>query len=98
MPAGGRLTVNTSRSDGSFFITVGDTGVGVPPDKAGRVFDPFFTMKSGGLGLGLALTKRVVEEHGGKVSFKSEEGRGSTVSITLPAAGPEAGRRVTREA
>jgi len=84
MPAGGRLSVTTRNSDNRFHIIIEDTGVGIAEEKIGRIFDPFFTTKSKGVGLGLALTKRVVEEHRGKVDFKSSEGKGSTVTITLP--------------
>lgn len=65
-------------------MTVSDTGVGLPEEKAAKIFDPFFTTKATGIGLGLALTKRVVEEHGGKVEFSSTQGKGSTVTIDLP--------------
>lgn len=84
MPAGGVLTITTKIADDRFWIIVTDTGEGLPEEKASRVFDPFFTTKSKGLGLGLALTKRVIEEHKGKVDFKSVNGSGSTVSILLP--------------
>jgi len=84
MPNGGRLTIGARAADDKFCITVEDTGVGLPEEKVGKVFDPFFTTKSKGLGLGLALTKRVIEEHRGKIDFKSREGKGSTVVILLP--------------
>jgi len=84
MPDGGRLTISTKSEDDRFFIITEDTGAGLEEAKAARVFDPFFTTKSKGVGLGLALTKRVIEEHKGKVDFKSVEGVGSTVTIVLP--------------
>jgi signal transduction histidine kinase len=84
MPEGGRLTVTTGNSDQRFHISIADTGVGIPEEQIGRIFDPFFTTKSKGLGIGLALTKRVIEEHKGKVDFKSVAGQGSTVTIILP--------------
>jgi len=84
MPDGGRIIITTKNFETKFCITIDDTGIGLPEDKAARVFDPFFTTKSKGLGLGLALTKRVIEEHKGKVDFKSNEGKGSTVTIMLP--------------
>ncbi|MBI4688797.1 MAG: HAMP domain-containing histidine kinase [Nitrospirae bacterium] len=58
--------------------------MGIPENDLPRVFDPFFTTKINGLGLGLAMTKRVVEEHGGKVDITSTAGKGSKVIITLP--------------
>jgi signal transduction histidine kinase len=84
MPGGGRLTVRTREEDRKYCITVEDTGVGLPEEKAARVFDPFFTTRDKGLGLGLALTKRVMEEHGGRIEFRSKEGSGSAVTMTLP--------------
>ncbi|MDP2167419.1 MAG: ATP-binding protein [Thermodesulfovibrionales bacterium] len=86
MPGGGSLRIGTEASGGMLSISVSDTGSGIPEDKAARVFEPFFTTKDKGLGLGLSLTKRVIEEHGGAVEFKSAEGKGSTVTITLPLA------------
>ncbi|MBI5188224.1 MAG: HAMP domain-containing protein [Nitrospirae bacterium] len=84
MPAGGDLTVSTEASDSRFSIIIEDTGIGVSKENLPKVFEPFFSTRSTGLGLGLAMTKRVVEEHGGRVDFKSEEGKGSTVTISLP--------------
>jgi signal transduction histidine kinase len=84
MPHGGILTVRTKNMENRFCITVEDTGVGISEEKAARIFDPFFTTKSKGLGLGLALTKRVAEEHRGKVEFRSVEGKGSALTIILP--------------
>lgn len=84
MPRGGRLAITIRAEEGRCSIVIEDTGIGIPADKANRVFDPFFTTKSRGRGLGLALTKRVIEEHQGKVEFRSLEGRGSIVTIILP--------------
>jgi signal transduction histidine kinase len=84
MPSGGDLMMKTHISDSRAYITVEDTGMGVPRENLQKLFDPFFSTKSTGLGLGLAMTKRVVEEHGGKVNFQSTEGKGSTITISLP--------------
>ena len=84
MPAGGDLTVVTKASDSTAFIIIEDTGIGVSRENLSKLFDPFFSTKSTGLGLGLAMTKRVSEEHGGKVDFQSIDGKGSTVIIALP--------------
>lgn len=84
MPDGGRLSVITKSSDNRVLIVIGDTGIGVSRENLPRVFDPFFTTKASGLGLGLTLTKRVIEEHGGKVDFQSTKGEGSIVTISLP--------------
>ncbi|MBI4824688.1 MAG: HAMP domain-containing protein [Nitrospirae bacterium] len=84
MPKGGTLTITANLSDSKFSLTVSDTGVGLNEDKSVRVFEPFFTTKDKGLGLGLSLTKRIIEEHGGNVDFESQESKGSSITITLP--------------
>ena len=84
MPEGGDLTVTTETSNGKAYIIVEDTGEGVSKENMQKLFDPFFSTKRTGLGLGLAMTKRVVEEHGGKADFQSTEGKGSVMIISLP--------------
>ncbi|MDH3455093.1 MAG: ATP-binding protein, partial [Desulfuromonadales bacterium] len=84
MPEGGTLTVRTSLDEAQLTLAFADTGVGVLPEHLDKLFTPLFSTKQGGLGLGLALTRRVIEEHGGKVHFQSEPGQGSTVTICLP--------------
>jgi signal transduction histidine kinase len=84
MPEGGDLTVITKTSNGKAYIIVEDTGIGVSNENMQKLFDPFFSTKRTGLGLGLAMTKRVVEEHGGKADFQSTEGKGSVMTISLP--------------
>ncbi|HXG48788.1 MAG TPA: ATP-binding protein, partial [Methylomirabilota bacterium] len=68
----------------SIEITVSDTGVGIPPENLPRLFEPFFTTKRGGNGLGLSITRRIVEEHQGQIRVESEPGRGSSFFVTLP--------------
>lgn len=84
MPHGGTVTIRTSRTDDKLIIEIEDTGVGISAEKISKIFDPFFTTKQDGIGIGLALTKRVVDEHKGRIDFRSIEGKGSTVSIYLP--------------
>ncbi|MGB9714806.1 MAG: ATP-binding protein [Thermodesulfovibrionales bacterium] len=84
MSEGGRISVNTKATDNKVFIIIEDTGSGVSPENISKVFDPFFSTKSSGLGLGLTLTKKVIEEHGGKVDFQSIQDKGSKVTISLP--------------
>jgi signal transduction histidine kinase len=84
MPGGGSLTIATEGRNGWFVLRLSDTGIGVSKENLARIFEPFFTTKSQGLGLGLAMTKRVIEEHGGKIEFISAEGQGSEVTIGLP--------------
>jgi two-component system, NtrC family, sensor histidine kinase HydH len=90
---GGTVMVSTSRPSREWVeMKVRDTGVGMSPLQASRVFDAFFTTKSTGTGLGLAICRRVVSEHGGEIKLNSEEGRGSNFTVLLPAA--ENGRLV----
>lgn len=84
MPEGGSLTVRSTVDATHLVLAFVDKGVGVEPEDLDKLFTPLFSTKQGGLGLGLALTRRVIEEHGGKVQFQSEPGQGSTVSISLP--------------
>ncbi len=85
MPQGGRLTVALERRDGQVRLAVSDTGSGVPPDLRDRIFEPFVTGRPDGVGLGLALTKRIVEDLGGRLGFESTD-RGSTFWIDMPEA------------
>jgi signal transduction histidine kinase len=84
MPSGGEFTVTTKAENQKVQIIIQDTGIGVPKENLPKIFDPFFSTKNTGLGLGLAMTKRVIEEHGGKVDFQSVEGKGSTMILFLP--------------
>lgn len=84
MPSGGVLTVRSSVVDGQVTLAFADTGEGLSAMDLDKVFTPLFSTKQGGLGLGLALTRRIIEEHGGKVGFASTRGIGSEVSLYLP--------------
>jgi signal transduction histidine kinase len=86
MPDGGTLTVRSAISADRLSLAFADSGVGVEKEKLDKVFEPFFTTKSRGLGLGLALTRKVIEEHGGKVQFDSIPGQGSIVTLHFPLA------------
>lgn len=83
MTEGGVLTLKTEKNNGKFVLSICDTGTGVSKENIQKVFEPFFTTKDTGLGLGLATTKRVIEEHGGSIDFYSSEGRGSETVISL---------------
>ncbi len=84
MPDGGKVTIRASSTDEQLIIAVEDTGVGISAEKISKIFDPFFTTKLDGLGIGLTLTKSVVEQHKGRIEFTSTEGKGSTITLFLP--------------
>ena len=85
MPSGGTLTVQSRYAgDGQIEVQIADTGHGIAPDMLPQVFDAFTTTKSGGTGLGLAIVKNVVETYGGMVTARSEPGKGSVFTLTLP--------------
>lgn len=87
--ASGEVTIKSEPSaDGEVLISIADTGVGLPAEGAARIFDPFFTTKPHGTGMGLAITRSLVESHGGRLWATSNVGKGATFSLTLPAAGP----------
>jgi signal transduction histidine kinase len=72
------------------WIRLRDNGPGIPPERLEKIFTPFYTSKSNGTGLGLALSKKVVEAHGGTIGAKSEPGSGTEVTVVLPRRGTEA--------
>ena len=65
-------------------LEVVDTGPGIPPEVESRLFDPFFSTKQGGTGLGLPIAARIIEKHGGYIQYQSQRNRGTTFSVTLP--------------
>jgi two-component system sensor histidine kinase HydH len=83
MPNGGKLTIFANGTQDSAAISVQDTGTGIPAENLDRLFNPFFTTKAQGQGLGLAVCKRLVEAQGGEITVKSEVGKGSTFTINL---------------
>ncbi|HXD74743.1 MAG TPA: HAMP domain-containing sensor histidine kinase, partial [Vicinamibacterales bacterium] len=82
---GGRVTVTTSRTGDTIAISVADTGSGIPADRLGAIFEDFVTTKRRGLGLGLAISKRIVEQLDGTITVESEVGRGTTFTLRFPA-------------
>jgi two-component system sensor histidine kinase HydH len=94
MPDGGTLTVRAQRGKrGEVVIEVQDTGCGIPEEDRSRIFQTFFSTKPDGTGLGLAVVKQTVEDFGGRITFASEVGRGTTFHLSLPTAQR---RRLTR--
>ena len=84
MPRGGQLRISTSRTGETVVISFQDTGVGISEENLDKMFQPLFTTKAKGQGLGLAVCKRLVEAHGGKITVEGEPGRGATFTIEIP--------------
>ncbi len=85
MADGGTLTISTraDREAGSCAVVVSDTGIGIPPENLEQIFNPFFTTKANGTGLGLSVSYGIVRDHGGKIEVTSEPGKGSAFRVTL---------------
>lgn len=84
MPKRGELGIGLYETDEFLFIAFKDTGIGIPERNMGKLFNPFFTTKAKGQGLGLAVCKKLVEAHGGRISVESKLGAGSTFTVKLP--------------
>jgi two-component system sensor histidine kinase HydH len=85
MPEGGELRVGAAVHGRRLRVWVADTGEGIAAGDLGQVFEPFFSTKVGGSGLGLALVHRIVQEHGGEIAVRSTPGTGTTFTLSLPA-------------
>jgi signal transduction histidine kinase len=83
-PAGGAVSVKTRAGEGTVEIAVIDRGTGIEPKQRDSIFNPFFTTKPEGVGLGLAIVSKIVDEHGGKITVESEPGKGSVFHVVLP--------------
>ncbi len=90
-PSGGAVTVKTRAAGGTAEIAVIDRGAGIHPKHIDTIFNPFFTTKPTGVGLGLAIVSKIVDEHGGKITVESELGKGSVFRVLLPIERPEPG-------
>jgi PAS domain S-box-containing protein len=84
MPEGGRLTITSQRIKNDVELAFSDTGIGMTPECTKKIMTPFFTTKAKGLGLGLAISKRIVEAHGGRILVKSRKGLGTTFRLVVP--------------
>jgi signal transduction histidine kinase len=84
MPDGGTLTIATRFENEQVIIDISDTGGGISPDNLEKLFEPLFTTKPKGIGLGLAISKNLIEANGGYIEVVSTEGRGSTFTLILP--------------
>jgi signal transduction histidine kinase len=90
MPGGGALTVTARRDLDRLVLIIADSGVGMDAEASARIFEPYFSTKASGTGLGLSIARRNVELHGGTIAVASTRGVGTSVTITLPLAGPPA--------
>ncbi|MBN1582142.1 MAG: hypothetical protein JXA89_15670 [Anaerolineae bacterium] len=85
----GRLTMTTMpQGQEKVMIAVRDTGAGIAPEHAPRIFEPLFTTRAKGMGLGLAFARLLMQGHGGDITFTSQAGEGSTFTVCLPVAHP----------
>ena len=84
MPDGGEMILSASNGDGRAVIDVIDTGSGITPEAQAKIFQAYYSTKKGGTGLGLAMAKRIAEEHHGDLSVTSEMGKGSDFTLNLP--------------
>src|ERR1017187_8061382 len=84
MRSGGILRIRTEVDDSHVTISFIDSGQGIAPEQIGRLFEPYFTTKENGTGLGLMIVQRIVREHGGTIEVESDKDRGTTFRIKLP--------------
>ena len=84
MPDGGKLTITLTSIDETLRLTITDTGQGIGEEEVKKVFEPFYTTKEDGLGLGMPYAKKIIEQHGGSISLNSQLGEGTRIQIELP--------------
>ena len=84
MPDGGEIRYSFSQKEGFVLLTVADTGTGIPENQLDRIFRPFFTTKTRGTGLGLAVCQKIMQAQGGSIAVSSEVGRGTEVTLSFP--------------
>jgi signal transduction histidine kinase len=80
----GEITFNCGKDNGFSYISVSDTGAGIGEEDKDKVFEPYYSTKKFGIGLGLAISKRFIEEHGGTIIVESEVGKGTTMQLRIP--------------
>jgi signal transduction histidine kinase len=84
MPQGGSLTIKTEARETEILIGIYDTGIGIPEENLSKIFEPYFTTKETGSGLGLTLVFKIIREHQGEITVNSKAGEGAAFLITLP--------------
>ena len=80
----GLVTVETSVIKDNFVVSISDNGIGMDSDTLGRIFEPYFTTKANGTGLGMTMSYKIIKEFGGDIQVKSEKGKGTVFLISLP--------------
>ena len=89
MPNGGEITISTVAEEGRVVkLSLTDTGFGIPPERLNKLGEPFYSLKEKGTGLGFMVSYKIIENHHGSIQFKSKEGYGTTVEISLPISAP----------
>ena len=84
MPEGGKLTIAAREKESFLEVEIADTGCGIPEEAVNKIFDPLFTTRAKGIGLGLAVCKTIIDRHEGNIEVKSQAGKGTTFTIRLP--------------
>jgi signal transduction histidine kinase len=84
MTTGGTLTLQTGENSDGVWVSVADTGGGIPQDQINHIFEPFYTTKKKGTGLGLMIVQRIVRAHNGRIELESNVGKGTTFRVWLP--------------
>ena len=86
MPDGGQLELGGQITEDSRWVKlfIQDSGIGIPPEDMNKLFDPFFSTKEGGIGLGLSIAHRIIDQHGGKIEVESTPGKGTLFTLSLP--------------
>ncbi|MFC1560184.1 ATP-binding protein [Candidatus Margulisiibacteriota bacterium] len=84
MPNGGIIRIRTGIEQGKIVVEIADNGIGIPSERLSHIFDPFYTTKDGGSGIGLATTKKTIKDYHGDIRVESEEGKGAVFTVILP--------------
>ncbi len=95
MPDGGKLTIETKNNGNFVSVRISDTGTGIEEDRISRIFEPYYTTKASGTGLGLTLVYKIMKEHGGEIHVVSRIGEGTTFTLDFPV--PSSGRMALEE-
>jgi two-component system nitrogen regulation sensor histidine kinase NtrY len=95
--APGRVQLSLGKVGTDVVMMFSDDGPGIPKENISKIFDPYFTTRDGGTGLGLAMVKNIVLLHGGSIHAHSAEGKGTTLTMALPLTGPEQSTETTKD-